>query len=238
MDRRVFLKSAFFAGAAATMTGGAAVAGEVCGRDVAQFHQISISTSDLPFVFTHAYRLNAAGHLQYAKWSNQHRLSSVADPVAVAADTAAAFRDIVGRRLRSGLRLFSRGPDRADRPATGIELGAYVAGKTIYASKNDIPKDVADFLAGLDRQLAATAPRPGAYVWTKPVARSVVDIDLRGGDCGSDIGNAISESLRTANLLMRVETGFEAYLSGDLANRNEFGARFDTGFAAYGVVQA
>lgn len=241
MERRLLLQGLVGAVAFFAASGNRVMASSVCGQAIPDFWQISLSRADMPFTFTDAYRLHSDNVLEFASWSDQHQVTELADHVRLSDGAAQSFRNIVTRRL-DGTDVAGDDGAIAGRAASYLEVGAYAGGQTLHSAITDIPRDVADFIAGVRSRLPVRAPGSGTsghHVWTKPVGMSpVIDLDLAVGDCSGPVSRAVAEGLTTPRLLTRLTGGAERYLSGDLSARMEFVAKLSSGFAAFGVLRA
>ncbi|MFP4274410.1 MAG: hypothetical protein ACLFRU_05225 [Paracoccaceae bacterium] len=209
-----------------------------CIERLLPYWQITHSRSDLPFVYFDAYRMGRDGRVQAATWSNQRKLLSVSDPLQLSQSEADSFRDLAESRRRGGLfSSFGRSGEVPRQPGESVEYGAQWSDGTRHRVVEGLPDAAAALFRSLESRLRKHQPDPGRHVWTRPaggIGRQ--DLDLRGETCDGPVARAVAESVATGRLVIPLAQGGEEFFEGEMAARQEFGARLPGGFAGFGVV--
>ena len=187
----------------------------------------------MPNLMYDAYRMDDAGRLQMATWTSGKRLMTVSADRMLDPDMAAAFRATVDDARAA--KPWNR--NAPSQPGPSAELGRLSARGTASTGVA-FSQDLADLLRGLQAGTPLTSLQGRSFLWTKPLPRTrPIDIDLtRSADCGTVIADALTAALAQGRLIVPLSGGADDYFTGALANRMQFGARFDGGYLGYGVL--
>ena len=197
------------------------------------FRQITVERPDMPNLMYDAYRMDDAGRLQMATWTSGKRLMTVSADRMLDPEMAAAFRATVDDARAA--KPWNR--NAPSQPGPSAELGRLSARGTASTGVA-FSQDLADLLRGLQAGTPLTSLQGRSFLWTKPLPRTrPIDIDLtRSADCGTVIADALTAALAQGRLIVPLSGGADDYFTGALANRMQFGARFDGGYLGYGVL--
>lgn len=197
------------------------------------FRQITLERPDMPTIRYDAFRMGDDGLLQMATWTSDKRLLSVAADRLLEPALAQQFGEMVDDA--SGGSLFSR--NAPSQPGPSAELGRLTSGRT-KSSTTAITAELADLVDALSSGTPRTHLKGQAFLWTKPLPKTrPIDTDFtRSADCGSAVAESLALALTTGRLIVPVSGDTQAYFTGELANRMQFGARFDGGYMGYGIL--
>jgi hypothetical protein len=199
------------------------------------FRQITTERPDMPKLLYDAYRMDDDGRLQMASWTSRKRLMTVSADRLLSPDLAAAFRAMVDDTGAPAI----TNRNAPSQPGPSAELGRLSGGGTASATVAISP-ELADLIKALQAGTPHTTIEGRAFIWTKPLPRTrPIDIDLtKSANCGTPVAGALADALARGRLIVPLSGGEDDYFTGALANRMQFGARFDGGYLGYGVLAA
>lgn len=221
-----------------TWTGGSRIEAEEIkwGTRRIEFLQITDMRLDAGVQTFESFRVFENGIVEWARWNSSGFLLDHAKPCNMGSDIFDRIRSSPG---------YSSPPDPSSknvvgRPAYRVEMTIMSGSGVESVSMSEMPVDIADITHEIRRNLEPAPVKPGWYVWTQPSLEiDNPDIVIKGTSCDSGIAETLSKAIAAGRLVVPAENdNVEAFVSGELANRNVFTAGFPDGILLFGILSA